>query len=328
MKLRLVFIIILSFACRCYAQNVVEPFHTHNQSPLVHFFGFPNNYGGKVLEQKEFVFGNYFNIANNATSTKLRNEAIYLDGEMYRNEIVLRYGLLKKLQVEFTLPLVKHSTGIMDPFISGWHEAFGLPGKAREIMPEYGLTYMYRENETIRLNMSNSKIEIGDISFRISTPLLKKKTHLLSLGGFVKFATGEKKELIGSGTNDFGVHLSGRFIPEKKEKGFTCFYSGGYMRIGSGAVLSKLITKDIVFGNLGLAYQLSRKWIPKVQFDFHTGFYKNSLAKQLEKESIQLVIGTDYLLSDKLNLSISFTEDFIVNTAPDFVVQLGVSYKL
>ncbi|MDQ2179390.1 DUF3187 family protein [Marinifilum sp. D714] len=328
MSLRLVSIILFFFMSNTYAQKIVEPYPSHNQSPLIHFFGLPNHYGGKVLSKNDFAFGSYLNIANNATSSELLTEAIYLDGEMYRNDLILRYGLLDYLQIEMTIPLVRHSTGVMDPIIVGWHDTFGLPGKSREVMSNFDLTYLYRENEETHILMNESKLKFGDIALKLDMPVLNNKIHVVSVGAFFKFSTGNKTQLIGSGTNDLGGHISGKIVPTYREKTFTYFYSAGYMHIGSGALLSDILTKNIVFGSVGSAFGLSKSWVPKVQFDFHSGFYKKSATKQLGRESIQLVLGTDYFISDNLNLSLSFSEDLIVNTAPDFVLQFGVSYKL
>jgi hypothetical protein len=328
MSLRFVSIILFLFISKAYAQRTVEPFPTHNQSPLIHFFGLPNHYGGEILSKNDFVFGNYLGIANNATSSQLLTEAIYLDGEMYRNDIIFRYGLLENLQIEMCIPLVRHSTGVMDPIISGWHETFGLPGKSREIMSNFNLIYLYRVNEETQILMNESKLKFGDLSLKLDMPLIKNKKHMISVGTFLKFATGNKRQLIGSGTNDLGANVSGRILPVVKENAFTYFYSVGYMHIGSGALLSNVLTKNIVFGSLGSAVSLGKAWVPKLQFDFHSGFYKKSATRQLGRESIQLVLGTDYFISDNLNLSFSFSEDLIVNTAPDFVLHFGVSYKL
>lgn len=328
MSLRFFSIILILLTSKAYAQKIVEPFPTHNQSPFIHFFGLPNHYGGKVLSKNNFAFSSYLNIANNATSSQLLTEAIYLDGEMYRNDLILRYGLLNYLQIELNIPFIRHSTGVMDPIISGWHQTFGLPGKAREIMTNFNLTYLYRENEETHILMNESKLNFGDIALKLDMSLINNKKHLLSLATFYKFSTGDKKQLIGSGTNDLGIQLSGSILPRYNEKSFTWFYSAGYMHIGSGALLSDILTRNIVFGSVGSAFGLSKSWVPKLQFDFHSGFYKKSATKQLGRESIQLVLGTDYFISDNLNLSFSFSEDLIVNTAPDFVLQFGVSYKL
>ncbi|MCY1634607.1 DUF3187 family protein [Marinifilum sp. D737] len=328
MSLRFISIILILLTSKSYAQKNVDPFPTHNQSPLIHFFGLPHHHGGKVLSKNDFTFGNYLNVANNATSSQLLTEAIYLDGEMYRNDLVLRYGLLNYLQIELNIPLIRHSTGVMDPIISGWHQTFGLPGKAREIMTNFNLTYLYSENEETHILMNESKLKFGDIALKLDVPLIKNKKNLLSLSAFYKFSTGDKKQLIGSGTNDIGIQFSGRILPRFEKKTFNWFYSAGYMHIGSGALLSDIVTRNIVFGSVGSAFDLSKSWVPKLQFDFHSGFYKKSATRQLGRESIQFVLGTDYFISDNLNISLSFSEDLIVNTAPDFVLQFGVSYKL
>lgn len=310
------------------AQKIARPFQTHNQSPVVHFFGLPTNPGGSILEKGEFYLGNYFNMANNATISQKKGEAIYLDGEMYRNELQLAYGLTPKLELGVTIPVVKHSGGVMDSFISNWHEAFNLPEKSRRIMPTYNLNYFFLENEEYVFNMSESKLQIGDISISLSTPLLRGNNHKLALRSFLKLATGKKDNLVGSGTNDFGLQITGTIKPVIRRGQFAWFYSCGYLRVGHGAVLDYKTTRNVYFGGLGLSHNLNNKWYLKTQLDLHSAFYEASSTKQLGKTSGQLVLGLDYLLSDNLTLTAAFTEDIIVNTAPDFALQFGVSYFL
>nr|WP_320117762.1 DUF3187 family protein [uncultured Marinifilum sp.] len=310
------------------AQKLVEPFPTHNQSPLIHFFGLQVNSGGVLLHKNEFIFSNYLNIANNATISQFTDELVYFDGEMYRNDIRLRYGLSDRFELSICLPLVRHSGGVMDSFISGWHEAFGLPGKARETMQNYNLTYLYQENDQTIVSMKDGKLKIGDISLLMGTSLLKTKNHFMALRGFVKLPTGAKQDLVGSGTCDFGAQISATIYPNKRLNKFTWFYSLAYLRIGSGALLEDKVTRNIAFGNCGFAWYLGKRFVPKLQFDYHSALYKQSITKQLGNSSVQLVLGSDYFVSKKLILSASFTEDLIVNTSPDFVLQFGLSYQL
>ncbi|RUT78841.1 DUF3187 family protein [Ancylomarina longa] len=309
-------------------QNRVEPFQTHNLSPLVHSFALPTTTGGILQEKNHLSIGNYFNIANNATASQIEGEAIYLDGEMYRDELKLRYGLLSKLEIGLQVSFVKHSGGFMDPIITGWHKAFSLPGVARETMGDYHLKYAYLEGEQEVFDMETNKLQVGDISMSASIPIFYGSLHYLALHTFFKFSLGDKKALIGSGTNDFGLQLTGSIHPDIKAKEFAAFYSLGYLRIGEGALLSDIVSRNVIFGSTGLAYSINKRWIPKAQLDFHSKFYEKSNMKQLGKGSIQMVLGVDYFLSQKFVVNAAFTEDIIVNTAPDFVLQFGLTYQL
>ncbi|MDQ1772972.1 DUF3187 family protein [Labilibaculum sp. A4] len=308
-------------------QKLVKPFQTHNQSPLVHFFGIPTNPGGSILEKNSFCFGNYFSIANNATSGQINEEAIYLDGEMYRNELFLSYGLFSKLEVGIVIPVVRHSSGVMDSFISNWHDAFNLPGKSRDVMPAYNLNYFFMEEEEIVFEMNESKLSFGDISFSMGTPIIQSPNHDLSFRTFVKIPTGNKTNLVGSGTSDFGFQITGMLNSTPERKQFSFYYSGGYLRIGKGALLENKVTRNVGFGSFGLAFNANNNWYLKSQLDFHTSLYEKSYTKQLGKASAQLVLGLDYFVAKDVAVSLAFVEDIIVNTAPDFVLQMGVSYQ-
>lgn len=318
------FILLTNYAL---GQKLVKPFQTHNQSPLVHFFGIPTNPGGSTLEKHTFWFGNYFSMANNATSAQVNEEAIYLDGEMYRNELFLSYGLFSKLEVGIVIPVVKHSSGVMDSFINNWHDAFNLPGKSRKLMPDYSLNYFFMEEKQIVFEMNKSKLSFGDISISMGTPIVQSLNHDLSFRSFVKLSTGNKTNLVGSGTSDFGFQITGMInsVPERKE--FSFYYSGGYLRIGKGALLANKVTRNVGFGSLGLAFNANDSWYLKSQLDFHTSLYEKSDTEQLGKASAQLVLGLDYYVAKDLAVSFAFIEDIIVNTAPDFVLQVGVSYQ-
>lgn len=327
-KLQLILFVGFILLTNCaLGQKLVKPFQTHNQSPLVHFFGIPTNSGGLILEKNTFWFANYFSIANNATSAQINEEAIYLDGEMYRNELFISYGLFSKLEVGIAIPVVKHSSGVMDSFISNWHDAFNLPGKSRKLMPDYSLNYFFMEEKEMVFEMNESKLSFGDISFSMGVPIVQSPKHDLSFRSFVKLPTGNKANLVGSGTSDFGFQITGMINSLPKRKEFTFYYSGGYLRIGKGALLENKVTRNVGFGSIGLAFNANDNWYLKSQLDFHTSLYEKSYTKQLGNASAQLVLGLDYFVAKDLAISIAFVEDIIVNTAPDFVLQVGVSYQ-
>ncbi|MBN2595524.1 DUF3187 family protein [Labilibaculum sp.] len=326
-SLSVFFVAVVLFSNYTLGQKLVKPFQTHNQSPLVHFFGIPTNPGGSVLDKNAFWFGDYFSIANNATSSQINEEAIYLDGEIFRNELFLSYGLFSKMEIGIVIPVVEHSSGVMDSFISNWHDAFNLPGKSRDLMPNYSLNYFFMEKKEIIFEMNESKLSFGDISISLATPILRNPNHVLSFRSFIKFPTGNKINLVGSGTNDFGFQMTGMVNSTPETKEFTFYYSGGYLRIGKGALLANKVTRNVGFGSAGLAFHATDSWYLKSQFDFHTSFYEKSYTKQLGKASAQLVLGLDYFVANNLAVSFAFVEDIIVNTAPDFVLQVGVSYQ-
>lgn len=321
-------LVVLAISCKTlHSQDLVRPFHTHNLSPLVHFFGISPNGGGIILTKNDIVISNCLNIANNASSSQLKGEAIYLDGEMYRNELVLDYGLLSNLQFSMKIPIVRHSSGFLDPMIEEWHESLNLPGKSRKIMKNGELNYFLIDEQNKVFDVSNSELSIGDISIAISSQLLKTKKHALSLKANLKFANAKRSNLVGSGTNDFGLQLSGSINPYANRGQFSAFYSLAYLRLGSGSILDYKLKKNINYGSFGLALNANNKLYIKTQLDFHSSFYKNTATKQLGKNSAQLALGLDYRFSNRLLVTCAFVEDIVVNTAPDFVLHFGISYK-
>ena len=64
----------------------------------------------------------------------------------------------------------------------------------------------------------------------------------------------------------------------------------------------------------------------KLQVDSHAAAADSSLT-QLGDVSVQITAGLSWLFAEGLEAEFSFSEDIAVDTAPDFVLQLGIRYQ-
>ncbi|MDE5423187.1 DUF3187 family protein [Ancylomarina sp. DW003] len=308
-----------------FAQNDVRPFKSHNQSPLFHFFGLPYSDGGKLLAKNNYFLSTNLSIASNSTNALTPNEVVYFDGEMMRLDLHLAYACSDRFEIGLNVPIVRHSGGFMDSSIDGFHRFIGINGGARAKTPQDELRYAYIQNGESYFNSSDKTIGIGDISLKVAYQLLNGKRHALALRSNIKFSTGNKDKLIGSGTFDWSLQLSGQ------TKGIGTnpvyfFYSLGYLRVGDGAILESMQINNVLFGSLGMAVKVNTWFVPKLQLDYHSRFYKNSQTQELGDYSMQFLLGSDFILNSKMILTVGFTEDMKINTSPDFVLHIGASY--
>lgn len=307
------------------AQIDIRPFASHNQSPLIHFFGLPNNEGGSIMAKNKFYMSAGINLISNTTNELIKEELVYFDGEMTRIDLSFCYGIARNLEIGLNVPFINHSSGFLDRSVDGWHGFFGLPEGARSNVPRNEMLYTYAQNEEPFFNLSEDCFGIGDISFEIGLKLLQGRQHAMALRAYLKLNNGDKKQLIGSGTVDLSCQLSGTMSGVGK-KPVSFFYSLAYLRVGGGSVLENMQVKDVALGSLGLAVTANSWLVPKIQFDYHSRIYKGSGTQELGEYALQMLLGADFILNPHAILTAGFAEDVKINTSPDIVFHLGLSY--
>lgn len=309
------------------AQIDIKPFSSHNQSPLIHSFGLPNSESGKIVSKKRLVISSVLNLSSNSTNALFPDEMVYFDGEMARIDFSARYGIGNHFEIGINLPVLNHSQGFLDSSIDGFHKFIGVTGGARGNTPRGQMVYFYAQDNQSYFNISGNNFGIGDISLELGLKILDCKTHAMALRSYLKLNNADRNKLQGSGTLDISLQFSGQIVGIGPRPAYF-FYSLGYLRIGDGSLLEDMQQKNIVFGSLGLAVKATSWLAPKMQFDYHSRFYKNSQTQELGDYGIQFLLGADFILSKKLILTTGFYEDIKINNSPDFGIQLGLNYIL
>ncbi|MRT93860.1 DUF3187 family protein [Ancylomarina sp. 16SWW S1-10-2] len=322
------FVSCLLFCCSYFiglSQTNIKPFASHNQAPLIHSYGLPNTEGGKIVEKGKFSMSSIFNLSSNSTNALFQNEIVYFDGEMARLDLNAKYGIAERFEIGLNLPFVNHSSGFMDSSIDGFHSALGLSGGARGVTPKGEMHYVYSRDGIILFNIDEPSFGIGDISFELGLKLLEHKTHSMALRAYLKLNNADKKKLLGSGTVDFSFQFSGQTTGVGPRPAYF-FYSLGYLRVGKGSLLEDMQSRNVTFASLGLAVKATSLFVPKVQFDYHSKFFKNSMTEELGDSGLQLLLGADFILNENLILTGGFSEDIKINTSPDFLLHLALNY--
>ncbi len=308
------------------SQIDIKPFASHNQGPLIHSFGLPNVEGGRIVEKGKFSISSILILASNSTNALNQNEIVYFDGEMARLDLNAKYGITKRFEIGLNLPFINHSEGFMDSSIDGFHGALGMSGGARANTPIGQMLYTYVRNEKSLLNFNKSSFGIGDISFELGFKLFDHKRHSMALRAYLKLNNADKRKLLGSGTTDFSFQFSGQTSGLGPRPAYF-FYSLGYLRVGKGSLLEDMQNRNIKFASLGLAVKATSWLAPKIQFDYHSKFYQNSMTQELGDSAVQLLLGADFIINEKMILTGGFSEDIKINTSPDFVLHLALNYS-
>jgi hypothetical protein len=300
----------------------VVPFATRNQNPLVAVHGLPLAESATVLGAGKTSLRLGIDAANSYTIETGRNEGIVLDGETWRVNIAVRYGLGNGVELGIEIPYVSHSGGMFDPVINSWHDITGLPDGNRESTDNNQLAYQYITAGRMPLDIDNATSGLGDVRVSCAFRLYGDNSgngRSLSLHAGIKLPTGESSAMTGSGGTDLSVSLAGNDRTLLSPYRLTIYGSGGIVLLEGGRILEHQQRNLAGFGTAGIGWRPLKWLIPKIQVDWHSPFYSNSDLDPVNSWSAQLVLGGTIILPGETALDLAVVEDVIVDSAPDVV---------
>jgi len=300
----------------------ITPFYTFNQSPIVQIFGLQPADNASVVPGGHLATQMGVAIASNFAVDNKGVEKITLDGETYRTNLALRYGIGKGFEVGVDVPYVVESGGFLDGATEGFHSAFGLGSGGRDQAPHDRLLFAYTgRNGVERFNITHANGGFGDIRLSGAYQLHggePTSATSVALRTAIKLPTGDSDELHGSGSADFSLWLTAAHDFKFPSSHLTVYGALGGMALTTGDILPDQQRNMVGFGTVGMGWSPFDRLGLKVQFDAHTPFYKNSSLTELSTCSVQTVWGFVIAFTRKTTLDVAFSEDIIVNTSsPD-----------
>ena len=248
-------------------------------------------------------------------------ERLFLDGETA--QLTLRYD--RKLSACWQLNVsgewLSHSGGQFDSAIQSWHSAFNLPNAQRDLVPTDQLVYSYSNAVTGDQGISEPSSGYADMQVHLLR--YKHCDSRSSLWRFgVKLPLGNEQEFIGSSQADYFIDWQSPWWKR---------HASAKLRwaVSAGLLLPAQYDETpeqrplVAFGNIGIDYSMSRKLSLLAQLEWHTPFFKSELT-ELGRVAGQASLGFRYSALGGL-VELSFAEDVVIDTAPDFVLRLAWS---
>jgi len=307
----------------------LQPLHTRNLSPAALGYGLPALAPARVLDQGVFQAQASADIVSNFTERARANEALRFDGETYRLELDARYGLGDHLEVGVALPLLSHQGGFLDGFIENWHDFFGLPQSGRDKAPRDRLDYSYSRTNGQGFARTSSVSGIGDLSLQAAWQCWSNPEtgRSLALRSNLKLPTGDSDRLLGSGSWDLALWLSGEQRWENAVGEMLLYGGGGALFSSDGDLLPEQRRNLAATVSLGLGLQPWSRLGLQLQFDGHSALFEDSAFKELDQFAGQLAIGGSLGLGENTELEIAVIEDVVVETAPDVVFHFALRHR-
>ena len=309
----------------------ITPFRTANRNPLLQMHGIPAVTSSDLQPAGHLELSLSQDVASNYSVSSKNGESILLDGELYRWGLNVNYGITDHLELGIEVPFELQTGGILDHFIMGWHNFFGLPQGGRDSAPNNRLRYRYYKDGVNRLDVSRESGGIGDMSllagYQLYSCRIERDHDTLALRTQLTVPTGNSRELLGSGSTDLALFVTGAMNRQSAWGTTGVFASAGGMYSSEGDILKDQRRNLAGFGTVGIG-AAPAEWIAfKVQGNFNTPLYKGSSLRELGKNALLLTFGGTLKLPDNYLLDIGVGEDVFVSTAPDVTFNLALSRR-
>jgi hypothetical protein len=322
--------LILGVACTATsaADGENAPFNARNLNPFILIHGLPPTTSAELLADGETSLQFHLDIANHSKASAKEFESIRLDGETYRTSIIWKRGLSGGWQVGAELPLISHSSGVMDQPILSWHNLLGITNEDREPGPRNRLLFSYWHAGGTEIELSDGSSGVGDIQLLASRSIWSSPDgNLLTLHTSLKLPTGDADRLQGSGAADLALWVSGDMPSLRQSWPIGGFMQAGLLVMGDADVLSELQRDVAWFGGVGTYWQ-ALPWLTlKGQIDAHSAIYRSDL-DQLGRSSYLLTLGgTIRLEQNRAVVDLAFGENLFDDAVPDFMINLAYRHR-
>ena len=322
------FCLLLSQEAQSLATEVeLRPLRVSNQAPLARLCGLPTLDRARLLAEGEYETSFSWDLASSYTLGGNESEQLVFDGESHRLALRLERGLTNGWEIGVELPMIAQRQGGLDGFIEGWHDFFGLPQGGRDQAARDQLNYRYEKNSRPLFSLQDEENGLGDLRLLLSRQLHVAADSSLALHVSLELPTGDDRQLLGSGSVDVALWVSGEQLWRPAGQRLALHWGGGLLVADSGDILSAQRRPLVGTGTLGLAWS-AWPWLAlQVQLDAHTSLFDGSGLRQIDGASAQLAIGGAVAVAERTRLELAVVEDIAVDTAPDVNFHLLLSRR-
>lgn len=314
----MLFLLLLPLALFPLAHAFDGPLQVKNQFPLFRPVYTPTF--EKAIIENSFSAG--FSYSSMYLVRKSAGWSAGLDMEIAELDLRLRKNIRTFVEFSIDLPIISFTSGFMDDFLSGYHDAFGFPDYGRSGRPHNKFLYEVRKDGHLILRGENGRMGVGDIRLALKKPILTGDPAV-SVRVEVEIPTGDAESGFGNGTFDAGLSLLiGKKVGEKVRTYFNLGVVSpgdlkGYERvyldefIHAGAALEAMLWKDIsVIGQTLIQ---------------GSPFPKTAIG-QIDRTAVLFSLGGRYHSSNN-SFEFSLTEDPNTAGAPDVMFNVMVKRK-
>lgn len=248
--------------------------------------------------------------------------ALFLDLERLITATTMRVGVTPGLELGARFTLETTGGGVLDSFVSRWHEALGVGNANREFYPEndYAQTFRDRGGRLV-LDVPRRTFALEDVRLFAKTRLLGggDARGTLSARGIVRIPTAENR--VGNERVDAGLLLLGRV---RMGRLFLHGMAGG-STVRAGGALDGLLRDAAWYLTVAGEHPLASRVHALAQVSFATSRIRGFGSRKVDAAPTSLLLGLAGRLAGGWSWEASFQEDIPPDTpAVDFTLGLGL----
>lgn len=300
------------------ADDTSSIFLISDRNPMLQFHGPPAVLGADTAPPGAWRSAWTLELTNDAMQQETVRESLVIDGELWRLEMNLRYGVREGFELGLSVPLLAHRGGIMDRPIWEWHELFGLSNSRRRPFVHNRLRYTYAREDELLVDLRNETGGIGDVALTAGWRLWRNEAAGRAIGvqAAVKLPTGDEDRLLGSGTTDLSMIVTGADAATLRNWRTRLVWRAGFLVPGSGGLLDAQRRDWVPLAGAGLERPLTGRFSLKAQLDAHGAWYDSDL-RAFGDQAVQLTIGAGIAFA-RGRLDLAIIEDLVNDPSPDF----------
>lgn len=300
------------------ASDASSVFLVFDRNPMLQFHSPPAVLGADTAPPGAWRSAWTLDLTNDAMRQDSDRESLVIDGELWRLEMNLRYGVREGFELGLSVPLLTHRGGIMDGPIWEWHELFGLSNNRRRPFEHNRLRYTYvRDGERV-IDVRNRTGGLGDVALTAGWRLWRDSgaRRVIGVQAAVKLPTGDEDRLLGSGTTDLSLIVSGADAATLGNWRTRLTWRAGFLRPGGGGLLDAQRRDWAPLAGAGLERPVTDSISLKAQLDAHGALYDSELSAFADR-AIQLTVGAGIAFA-RGRLDVAIIEDLVNDPTPDF----------
>jgi hypothetical protein len=258
-----------------------------------------------------------FFITNDFQQKDKGNESLIIDVENYRYEFDVSHRKDNWL-TQVSIPLMANRGGELDSTIENWHDLFGLPNGDRDKFPQDDIVIEYVRDGIVEYSQTSSSSGVGDISLALGYQPTGKTAYFAG----IELPTGSESDYTGNEAIDVAFWISRAASVSANTNAYGML---GISFPGDDGQLKGLVRDHVWVAQLGLDYRFSNDYIGTAQLDMHGATIEDSNLRAFG-ESFQVLLGLGFPnLLENHRLDLFFTEDILVNSAPDVTFGLRLA---
>lgn len=246
-------------------------------------------------------------------------DEIRFDGELLQATFTGRYGLGERADLEIELPFLYASAGFLDSFVEDFHELFGLPDGGRDLQEDDQYAMELRADGTELYSLDEGELGLMDVPIFLTSSVRPEDEHGpgVALRFGVELPTGSQSSGFGNGGIDFG----GGILLEKSLARWTLTAGADYTvpaQPDAWAATEDYSLVPVWGWEFGSEYRWSSSVSLLAQFEWTSRRTNSFEQEEIAREIFDLGVGLAWDVSSASRLMLTFHDDLVSATGPDF----------